>query len=67
MVRRKRCSPAGPTPILFSLIAACLISLSAAAADIIGKVVAVTDGETIKVLDANKTQHKVRLSGIDAP
>lgn len=36
-------------------------------ADIRGKVVAVTDGDTIKVLDANRVQHKVRLSGIDAP
>jgi endonuclease YncB( thermonuclease family) len=36
-------------------------------ADISGKVVAVTDGDTIKVLDANRVQHKVRLAGIDAP
>jgi len=36
-------------------------------ADISGKVVAVTDGDTIKVLDVNHGQHKVRLSGIDAP
>lgn len=32
-----------------------------------GKVVSVTDGDTIKVLDASKVQHVVRLSGIDAP
>jgi endonuclease YncB( thermonuclease family) len=38
-----------------------------AGADIIGKVVAVTDGDTIKVLDDNKVQHKIRLTGIDAP
>ena len=36
-------------------------------ADISGKVVAVTDGDTIKVLDSNSVQHKVRLTGIDAP
>jgi endonuclease YncB( thermonuclease family) len=36
-------------------------------ADIEGRVVAVTDGDTIKVLDSAKTQHKVRLTGIDAP
>ena len=36
-------------------------------ADINGKVVAVTDGDTIKVLDSNNVQHKVRLTGIDAP
>ena len=40
---------------------------SPAGADIIGKVVAVTDGDTIKVLDDNKLQHKIRLTGIDAP
>jgi len=38
-----------------------------AGADINGKVVAVTDGDTIKVLDGNKVQHKIRLTGIDAP
>jgi endonuclease YncB( thermonuclease family) len=43
------------------------ISLIAAAAVLGGKVVAVTDGDTIKVLDADKVQHVVRLSGIDAP
>jgi len=41
--------------------------MSTAYADINGKVVAVTDGDTIKVLDDNRQQHKVRLSGIDAP
>jgi endonuclease YncB( thermonuclease family) len=39
----------------------------AAQADIYGKVVAVTDGDTIKVLDSSNVQHKVRLTGIDAP
>ncbi len=34
---------------------------------IIGRVVGVADGDTITVLDANKVQHKIRLSGIDAP
>jgi len=38
-----------------------------AAADISGKVVAVTDGDTIKILDNNRVQHKIRLTGIDAP
>ena len=36
-------------------------------ADINGKVVAVTDGDTIKILDANRVQYKIRLTGIDAP
>ena len=32
-----------------------------------GLVVAVSDGDTIIVLDAKKTQHKIRLDAIDAP
>lgn len=32
-----------------------------------GLVVAVQDGDTLTVLDASKTQHRVRLAGIDAP
>lgn len=32
-----------------------------------GKVVSVNDGDTITLLDATKHQHKIRLSGIDAP
>ena len=32
-----------------------------------GRVVRITDGDTIVVLDADKVQHKIRLQGIDAP
>lgn len=32
-----------------------------------GQVVGVTDGDTITVLDDQRTQHKIRLAGIDAP
>ncbi|MDI1238661.1 MAG: thermonuclease family protein [Polaromonas sp.] len=39
----------------------------AAGETIEGKVVRVSDGDTITVLDQSKTQHKIRLSGIDAP
>lgn len=39
-----------------------------AQADLItGRVVGVADGDTITVLDNQKTQHKIRLAGIDAP
>lgn len=34
---------------------------------ITGKVVGVADGDTVTVLDGTKRQHKIRLSGIDAP
>ena len=32
-----------------------------------GYVVGVSDGDTVKVLDAGKKQHRIRLLGIDAP
>jgi endonuclease YncB( thermonuclease family) len=32
-----------------------------------GRVVGIADGDTITVLDGARTQHKVRLAGIDAP
>lgn len=37
------------------------------AGTITGRVVRVADGDTIMVLDANDTQHRIRLEGIDAP
>lgn len=46
---------------------ALLMALQAHAAAIEGRVVRVADGDTITVLDADKVQHKIRLSGIDAP
>ena len=36
-------------------------------ADISGRVVGVSDGDTLTVLDVDQVQHKVRLAGIDAP
>lgn len=37
-------------------------------ADVVtGKVVGVSDGDTITVLDGHHMQHKIRVSGIDAP
>jgi endonuclease YncB( thermonuclease family) len=32
-----------------------------------GRIVGVTDGDTITLLDAGNRQHKIRLDGIDAP
>lgn len=34
---------------------------------IVGKVVALADGDTLTVLDADHVQHKIRLAGIDTP
>ncbi len=42
------------------------LACTAHAETITGRVVGVADGDTITVLDANKVQHKIRLSGIDA-
>lgn len=44
-----------------------MLALSQAAFCLEGKVVGVHDGDTITVLDASKTQHKIRLAQIDAP
>ena len=43
------------------------LQLFAHAEVLVGRVVGVSDGDTITVLDADKTEHKVRLMGIDAP
>ena len=51
---------------LFALLLACLAAPSLNAQEIRGKVVGVTDGDTITVLQ-DKTPVKVRLNGIDAP
>lgn len=50
---------------ILSILASCLFSV--AAAELRGQVVGVTDGDTITVLDDQRTQHKIRLAGIDAP
>ena len=34
---------------------------------LVGKFIGVGDGDTITVLDADKTEYKIRLMGIDAP
>jgi endonuclease YncB( thermonuclease family) len=43
------------------------VSCGLCAATLQGKVVGVADGDTVTVLDATQTQHKIRLQGIDAP
>jgi micrococcal nuclease len=47
-------------------LALALISYSHAATEITGKVIGISDGDTITVLQ-NKTQYKIRLYGIDCP
>ncbi len=45
---------------LFFLV---FLSLAALADTLTGKVVKITDGDTLYVLDANYKQHKIRLAG----
>ncbi|OZA25665.1 MAG: nuclease [Hydrogenophilales bacterium 17-64-11] len=52
---------------VITFLAAALLSNSAVADVIHGRVVGVSDGDTITVLDANHQQHRIRLTGIDAP
>ncbi len=44
-----------------------LWALPAAAEILMGRVIGVADGDTITFLDSAHLQHKIRLSGIDAP
>ena len=55
--------------LLAALVALAAIPAIAAieAEPLTGKVVSVTDGDTVRVLDAANVQLKVRLQGIDAP
>ena len=49
------------------MLFALALSPAAGAAEIVGQVVAVADGDTLTVLDASSERHRIRLSGIDAP
>lgn len=54
------------TAALAALVLAGL-GLPAIAATYTARVVAIADGDTLTVLDAERRQHKIRLAGIDAP
>ena len=53
--------------LLLSFLLIFSVCTASASKIIQGKVVSVADGDTITVLDAEKTQHKIRLQGTDAP
>lgn len=50
-----------------TLILLMILMFGAHAETLTGRVVGVTDGDTVTVLDAHNVRHKIRLSGIDAP
>lgn len=54
------------TPHLCSFLLGVLLSFPSQAATLTGRVVKVSDGDTITVLEGT-IQHKIRLLGIDAP
>ena len=52
--------------IIIALILA-IASCTSLADQLVGKVIKVTDGDTVNVLTSDNEIHKIRLSGIDAP
>jgi len=53
--------------VLLILVTLCLPVTAQQRRIVTGKVVAVTGGDTITLLDAEKRQYRIRLDGIDAP
>lgn len=62
--RMKRCF--SRTAALAAFLFACLC-FPATAATFTARVIAISDGDTLTVLDTKHAQHKIRLAGIDAP
>lgn len=54
-------------PFTALLIITLALPLAAHSDTLQGHVVGITDGDTITLLDSTKTQHKIRVAGIDAP
>jgi endonuclease YncB( thermonuclease family) len=52
---------------LFAFVLLCLAAFPLYAETLAGRVVSITDGDTLTLLDGTNTQHKIRLAGIDAP
>ena len=53
--------------LLLAISLFALITTEAYAATLTGRIISIADGDTVTLLDANLQQHKIRLSGIDAP
>lgn len=48
-------------------VAALLFTSQVYADTLTGRIVGIADGDTLTLLDATNTQHKIRLAGIDSP
>ena len=57
----------GLIKILLIIFVCSSSATSQAAKEVTGRVVGVTDGDSITLLDANQSQYKIRIEGIDAP
>jgi micrococcal nuclease len=53
--------------LICTLIALLVTAVPTLAQDILGRVVGVSDGDTLTILTADKHQFKIRLNGIDTP
>lgn len=51
----------------FTVTTFVLVTTAADARTLAGRIVSITDGDTVTLLDTGFRQHKIRLSGIDAP
>lgn len=55
------------TRLLAAFIGLAAVVAPIRAEELRGRVIGLSDGDTVTVLDANKTRHRVRIAGIDAP
>ncbi len=68
MCARKVGQKRGSGTRILGLALALIVAIGPASANVLtGRVVGVSDGDTITILDATKVQHKIRVAGIDAP
>lgn len=67
LVRFRSVEPSRVRLAFVLLLSAFLAANPAISATLSGRVVGLSDGDTVTVLDEHNVQHKIRLAGIDAP